>query len=122
MTGFNCPPHWRPILLSNPGEPIDETLPGFYPAMIKVITKYRCGTIMDVPSVPRPEDNLTPFTARKLRWYDNPALSVYFAIDGFVYDMSGTYTKKMTSPDVPACYCATYLFFPFRRHYPVPTQ
>ncbi|KAK8105058.1 cytochrome b5 [Apiospora kogelbergensis] len=70
------------------GGPIDETLPGYYPAMVAVLSNYRCGTIMDLPSVPRPDADLRTFTARCLRWYDNPTLGVYFAVDGFVYDMS----------------------------------
>ncbi|KAK8119837.1 cytochrome b5-like Heme/Steroid binding domain-containing protein [Apiospora kogelbergensis] len=68
--------------------PIDETLPGYYPAMVAVLSNYRCGTIMDLPSVPRPDADLRTFTARCLRWYDNPTLGVYFAVEGFVYDMS----------------------------------
>ncbi|KAK7996531.1 hypothetical protein PG989_004571 [Apiospora arundinis] len=88
LTRFNCPPHWKPILLGDPGGPIDETMPGFYREMVLVIDKYRCGTIVDLPSKPRAEADLTPFTERMLRWHDNPNMGVYFAVDGFVYDMS----------------------------------
>ncbi|KAK8052375.1 cytochrome b5 [Apiospora rasikravindrae] len=88
LTSFACPPHWQEILLSNPGGPIDETRPGFYPEMISVIAKHRCGYIMDPPSAPRPDADLTPFTERTLRVYDNPRSGLYYAVDGFVYDMT----------------------------------
>ncbi|KAK7957840.1 hypothetical protein PG988_012688 [Apiospora saccharicola] len=88
LTNFACPPHWQPILLSDPGGPIDETLPGFYPQMVSVIAKYRCGQIMDPPTAPRPEADLLPFSAGTLRWHDNPSLGVCFAIGGYVYNMT----------------------------------
>lgn len=69
-------------------------MPGFYREMVLVIDKYRCGTILDLPSKPRAEADLTPFTERMLRWHDNPNMGVYFAVDGFVYDMSSMYTFK----------------------------
>ncbi|KAK8043080.1 hypothetical protein PG994_013563 [Apiospora phragmitis] len=84
-----------PILLSNPGGPIDESLPGFYPAMVSVISKYRCGYIMDPPSAPRAEADLTPFTARTLRFQDNPNLGVYFALGRYVYDMTMTDASEL---------------------------
>ncbi|KAK7926666.1 cytochrome b5-like heme/steroid binding domain-containing protein [Apiospora marii] len=89
LTNFACPPHWKPVLLDNPGGPIDETLPDFYPAMVSVIAKHRCGQIMDPPTAPRPEADLVPFSSGTLRWHDNPNLGVYFAIDGYVYNMTG---------------------------------
>ncbi|KAK8081029.1 hypothetical protein PG997_008847 [Apiospora hydei] len=91
LTSFLCPPHWREILLSNPGGPINESLPGFYPEMISVISKHRCGYVMDPPTVPRPDADLTPFTERTLRVYDNPRSGLYYAVEGFVYDMTSTY-------------------------------
>lgn len=72
--------------------------------MVAVLSNYRCGTIMDLPSVPRPDADLRTFTARCLRWYDNPTLGVYFTVDGFVYDMSSTYNTNQNTKRTYHCW------------------
>ncbi|KAL7623819.1 hypothetical protein AAE478_005375 [Parahypoxylon ruwenzoriense] len=46
---------------------------------------YRCGTLITPPE--KRNNRLTPLTMNMLRWRDNPAMGVYVAINGQVWDV-----------------------------------
>jgi hypothetical protein len=83
----------KSFFTKNPGGPIQlefDSKRSVYDIFQRLLP-YRCGLIMPVDDAPPIEESLPTYTLNELQWHDNPTDGIYTAINGFVYDITGSF-------------------------------